>query len=239
MADKPGLADGRGSIPSLWFSPPASTENRRRRTLSRDRVVAEALTIISEHGVEALSMRALATRLGVVPGALYRHVHSKEQLYDLILDEVLSEADWQAGDVPTWTARVAELAQRLRAVLEGHPGIAALLKTREPISPHFLALAEGFLASLKGVGLSHHQTALAFRLIYDYTVGFSLDRDSTAEQRVRDTAIRQEMHAFLRSLPTSRFPALAAQGNYVWADDRDDRFAAGLHTLIAGLQASA
>ena len=89
------------------------------------------------------------------------------------------------------------------------------------------------------MGLSHHQTALAFRLIYDYTVGFSLDRDSTAEQRVRDTAIRQEMHAFLRSLPTSRFPALAAQGNYVWADDRDDRFAAGLHTLIAGLQASA
>ena len=86
-------------------------------------------------------MRALATRLGVVPAALYRHVTSKEQLYDLILDGVLAEVDCQA-----------------------------------------------------------------------------------------------ELPAFLRSLPASRFPALAAVGAYAWADDRDQRFTASLDTLIAGLQ---
>lgn len=222
----------------LWFNPPASRETRPRRALTRDRVAAEALEVISMHGVEALSMRALAGRLGVVPGALYRHVHSKEQLYDLILDGVLAEVDRQVDDSQSWTAQVAELAQRLRAVLEDHPGIAALLKTRDPLSPHSLALAEAFLASLNGAGLPDHQTALAFRLIYDYTVGFSLsDRNSAAAQRVVDTATRGELYAFLRSLPADRFPVLTTLGPHVWADDRDDRFAAGIGTLISGLQA--
>src|SRR6266540_6981259 len=76
---------GEAGTRPLWFTPPDGEENRRR-TLTRERVVAEALAIISADGVGALSMRALAARLGVVPGALYRHVRSKEQLYDLILD---------------------------------------------------------------------------------------------------------------------------------------------------------
>ena len=57
--------------------------------LTRDRVVAEALTVISVDGVEALTMRALATRPGVVPGALYRRVRSEDQLHGLVLDGVL------------------------------------------------------------------------------------------------------------------------------------------------------
>ena len=77
---------------SVWFNPPDEGETSRR-ALTRERVVAEALAVISTDGAEALSMRALARRLGVVPGALYRHVRSKEQLYDLILDAVLAEVD--------------------------------------------------------------------------------------------------------------------------------------------------
>jgi len=238
MVDAPEPAGDSADPAPLWFNPPAGRENRPRRALTRDRVAAEALEIISADGVEAFSMRALAARLGVVPGALYRHVHSKEQLFDLILDGVLAEVDRHVDDSQTWTAQVAELAQRLRAVLEDHPGIAALLKVRDPLSPHSLVLAEAFLASLEGAGLPDDQTALAFRLIYDYTVGFSLsDRNSAAEQRVRDPAARGELHAFLRALPADRFPMLAALGDRVWTDDRDDRFAASLGTIISGLQA--
>jgi len=226
------------SAGTLWFNPPGGEENRRR-VLTRDRVVAEALAIISAGGAAALSMRALATRLGVVPAALYRHVGSKEQLYDLVLDRVLAEVDCQAGPALPWTGQVTALARRLRAVLEDHPGIAALLQTRDPISPASLALAEAFLAPLHAAGLPGRQAALAFRLIYDYTLGFALsDPTSPGEQRVQDTATRAELHAFLRSLPASRFPALAALGAYAWADDRDQRFTASLDTLIAGLRAT-
>ena len=98
-------------------------------------------------------MRTLATRLGVVPAALYRHVRSKEQLYDLILDGVLAEVDCRADPALPWTGQVTALAHRLRTVLEDHPGIAALLKTRDPLSPHSFALAEAFLAPLHAAGL--------------------------------------------------------------------------------------
>jgi TetR/AcrR family transcriptional regulator, tetracycline repressor protein len=116
-------------------------------------------------------MRALAARLGVVPGALYRHVRGKEQLYDLILDAVLGEVDCRADPAAPWAVQITALAQRLRAVLENHPGAAALLKTRDPLSPRSLELAEAFLAPLLASGLPGRDAVLAFRLIYDYTLG--------------------------------------------------------------------
>jgi AcrR family transcriptional regulator len=222
----------------LWFSPPFG-DVERRRTLTRERVVAEAVTVIGANGVDALSMRALATRLGVVPGALYRHVRNKEQLYDLVLDGVLAEVDYEVDRSLAWTEQVKVLAHRLRTVLENHPGIAGLLKTRDPLGPHSLALAEAFLAPLHEAGLPGRQTGLAFALIYDYTLGFALSSPTSVnEQRVRDTATRARLHAFLRSLPADRFPALVALGEYVWIDNRDQRFTAGLDTLVNGLEAA-
>ncbi len=238
MAKQPKAAEGSTGARLLWFTPPDGAENRRR-ALTRERVVTEALAVISADGVEALSMRALATRLGVVPGALYRHVRSKEQLHDLILDGVLAEVDCRVDPSLTWTGQVTVLAQRLRAVLENHPGIAGLLKTRDPLSPHALTLAEAFLTPLHAAGLPGPQAALAYRLIRDYTLGFALgDRTTASEQRIQDAATRRELHAFLRSLPADRFPVLAALGEHVWADDRDERFTASLHILINGLQAT-
>jgi AcrR family transcriptional regulator len=237
MASQLHTDGGAGTRP-LWFTPPDGEENRRR-TLTRERVVAEALAMISTGGIEALSMRALATRLGVVPGALYRHVRSKEQLHDLILDGVLAEVDCAVDPSLPWTGQVTTLAQRLRTVLENHPGIAGLLKTRDPLSPHSLILAEAFLAPLHAAGLPGPQAALAYRLIRDYTLGFALgDRTTASEQRIQDAATRRDLHAFLRSLPADRFPVLAALGEHVWADDRDERFTASLCTLINGLQAT-
>ena len=223
---------------ALWFSPPDGQVSRRR-ALTRERVVAEALTVIATDGAGALSMRALAARLGVVPGALYRHVRSKEQLCDLAVDGVLAEVDTQADHALGWAGQVKVLARRLRAVLEDHPGIAGLLKTRDPLGPHSLALAEAFLAALQEAGLTARKTALAFSLVYDYTLGFALsDRTTVNEQRVQDPATRRQLHAFFRSLPADRFPALTALGQHVWAGNRDQRFTAGLDTLLAGLQAA-
>jgi len=231
---RPAADEDAGSRP-LWFIPPASAAHRRR-ALTREDVVSEALAIIGADGVDALSMRTLATRLGVVPGALYRHVRNKEQLHDLVLDGVLAEVDHEVDDRLAWTQRVKVLAHRLRTVLEAHPGIAGLLKTRDPLGPHSLALAEAFLAALHASGLSGRETGLAFCLVFDYTVGFALsDPTSVNEQRVQNPATRNKLHAFLRSLPADRFPTLVALGKHVWLNNRDERFAAGLDVLVGGL----
>jgi AcrR family transcriptional regulator len=172
-------------------------------------VVAEALTVIGADGLDALSMRGLAVRLGVVPGALYRHVRNKDQVRDLVVDGVLAEVDCQVARTLRWSEQVLVLASRLRAVLERHPGIARLLKTRDPLGPNSLAVTEAFLEALRPAGLPDRQTALAFSLIYDYTVGFALsDRGTVNEQRVQDSATRLRLHEFLTSLPAGQFLAL-------------------------------
>jgi AcrR family transcriptional regulator len=123
-------ADGRA--PSLWFDPPSNTQDRRRQ-LTRERVVGEALAVIAQDGVQALTMRGLAARLGVVPGAVYHHVGTKQQLQDLVLDNVLAEVDLHLDHSLAWTEQLKLLAHRLRQVLEAHPGVAGILKTRDPL----------------------------------------------------------------------------------------------------------
>jgi TetR/AcrR family tetracycline transcriptional repressor len=200
-------------------------------------VVAEALTVIAEDGVQALTMRSLAARLGVVPGALYHHVRNKEQLQDLVLDGVLAEVDCHVDPALAWTERIKLLAHRLREVLEDHPGVAGLLKTRDPLGPHSLALAEAFLSPLQAAGFPGREAGLAFFLLLDYTVGFAVSSPTSVnEQRVGDAAIRAQLHQFFRSLPPGRFPALVALGEHVWLDNRDERFTAGLDVLVDGLE---
>lgn len=231
-----GQRPSGADTPALWFNPPEGPTGRR--ALTRERVVAEALAIIAADGAQSLSMRALAARLGVVPGALYRHVRGKEQLHDLVLDAVLGEVDCRAAPGLHWDEQVAVLAHRLRAALESHPGTAALLKTRDPLSPTSLGLAEAFLAPLLAAGLPCREAALAFRVLYDYTLGFALaDPTSPAEQRLRDTATREQLRAFFRGLPADSFPALSACGVYAWDGDRDQRFTTGLETLLHGITA--
>jgi AcrR family transcriptional regulator len=222
---------------SLWFDPPTDDQDRRPR-LTRERVVAEALTVIAQDGVQALTMRRLAARLGVVPGAVYHHVRNKEQLQDLLLDGVLAEVEFDLDSSLHWTEQLKVLAHRLRQVLEAHPGVAGILKTRDPLGPHSLALAEGFLGPLQANGFADREAGLAFFLLVDYTIGFAVSGTPTSvnEQRLRDPATRAQLHQFFRSLPPDRFPALVALGEHVWIDNRDQRFTAGLDALIAGLK---
>jgi TetR/AcrR family tetracycline transcriptional repressor len=226
-----------GGSRSLWFNAPINDQDRRPQ-LTRERVVAEALAVIAQDGAQALTMRGLAARLGVVPGAVYHHVRNKQQLQDLLLDSVLAEIDLHPDPSLHWAEQLKVLAHRLRRVLEDHPGVAGILKTRDPLGPHSLALAEAFLGPLQAAGFGDHEAGLAFFLLVDYTTGFAVSspRTSVNEQRVRDTAIRAQLHQFFRSLPPDRFPALVALGEHVWLDNRDERFTAGLDVLVDGLE---
>jgi len=225
-----------GPSPSLWFGAPIDDQDRRYR-LTRERVVEEALAVIAHDGANALTMRRLAARLGVVPGALYNHVRNKQQLQDLLLDGVLAEVDLDLDPALGWTEQLKLLAHRLRRVIEAHPGVAGILKTRDPLGPNSLALAEALLGPLQTAGFGDREAGLAFFLLLDYTIGFAVSPPTSVnEQRVRDPATRTQLHQFFRSLPPDRFPALVALGEHIWVDNRDERFTAALQVLVDGLE---
>src|SRR4030095_5482009 len=129
-----------------------------------------------------------------------------------------------------WTGQLKLLAHRLRQVLEAHPGVAGILKTRDPLGPNSLALAEAFLEPLQAAGFADREAGLGFCLLVDYTIGFAVSSPATSvnEQRVRDHATRTQLHQFFRSLPPDRFPTLVALGEHVWLANTHQRFSAGL-----------
>ena len=210
-------------------------EQNRRRALTRDRVVAEALAIISADGAAALSMRALAARLGVVPAALYRHVTSKEQLYDLILDGVLAEVDCRADPALPWPGRSPRSRTDCGPSSKTTPASPPCSRPATQSAPHSLALAEAFLAPLQAAGLPGRQAALAFRLIFNYTLGFALS-DRTSHRRAARPGQRHQSTSCTPSCapcpPAGSPHSPPPSAHTPRPGDRDQRFTASLDTLI-------
>jgi len=120
--------------------------------LDRDAVLDAALELAEESGLETVSLRRIAERLGVTPMALYRHVESKDDLLDGIADLLYSELDLpdRTGD---WWEGLAGLARSTRAVLLAHPWAAPLF-ARPLAGPYAHALDEALRDALLRAGFS-------------------------------------------------------------------------------------
>jgi AcrR family transcriptional regulator len=134
-------------------------ETARRAPLSRDRVLHAGVALADEEGIEALSMRRLAQRLGVVPMALYKHVANKEELLDGMVDVVIAEID-PPLDGTDWRAAVRHRVLSARQVLLRHPWARPVIETRTGASPvvldHINSLVAMFRAGGFSAVLTHH-----------------------------------------------------------------------------------
>ena len=135
----------------VWFDeppPPRATEQ-----LSRDKVVAAAMAVADSDVRGEVTMRAIATRLGVrSPMALYRYVGSKDGLVDLMVDEVYGEIRVPAA--AGWRESLRGLGLSAWEAVQRHPWFARLAFTRPPLGPHALAIYDAALAALAGLPLS-------------------------------------------------------------------------------------
>jgi AcrR family transcriptional regulator len=134
-------------------------EAGRRAPLNRDRVLRAAVAVADETGIESLSMRKLARELGVVPMALYKHVASKEELLDGMVDAVIGEID---APVPGagWKTAVRQRVLSARRVLLRHPWASRVIETRTNRTPVVLGYMDSmtglFLAGGFSADLTHH-----------------------------------------------------------------------------------
>ena len=134
-------------------------ERTRRIPLSRDRVLAAAVALADQVGIEALSMRRLAQELGVVPMALYKHVANKEELLDCMVDALVSEIDPPVRDAG-WKDTVRLRVLSARGALLRHPWARQVLESRTNKTPAVLGYMDSFigmfLAGGFSVDLTHH-----------------------------------------------------------------------------------
>jgi TetR/AcrR family tetracycline transcriptional repressor len=146
----------------------------QRAGLTRERVLAAAGELVAERGLGALTMRALAERLGVSPNALYSHVASKTALVDAILDEVLAEVEAPDAVVEDPVAGLHALMASTHAVLLAHADLVpAYLARGGARGPHAQRLGDVMLALLARTGLAGQDARAALRVLIVYTIGFA------------------------------------------------------------------
>jgi len=133
---------------------------RGHSVIDRAVVVEAALGLLDDVGVEGLSMRRLAERLGVKAASLYWHVKNKEELLGLLADEICAGVREPDPDLP-WRERAEALARENRRVLLLHRDAARILAGTVPEGPNRLRLAETMLGTLLEAGFSRRDAVRA------------------------------------------------------------------------------
>ena len=126
-------------------------------------MVDAGLAVVDEGGPDALSVRAVAARLGVNPNALYTYVASRAALEREIVERVLADSDLSllAGADRTWRERVLAYGSSLRLSLLRHPAVARLMMTAPMDGPTALLVGERLIGALVEGGLTPDDAARA------------------------------------------------------------------------------
>jgi AcrR family transcriptional regulator len=153
-----------------------SEERSERSALDRERVVRVALELLDEVGLDDLSMRRLAERLGVTAASLYWYVRDKSELLDLLADAMSAELRFDR-DISglSWRAQLEAAGRALRQLARAHRDAARILAGTTPSGPNRLRAIDRLLGVLRGAGFSPEDTADAAYVFNSYVIGYLLD----------------------------------------------------------------
>lgn len=204
--------------------------------LDRKRIVDEALALLDADGLEGVTLRRLAARLGVQQPSLYWYLPNKAALLTSIADAILEhEFPEMAPPAPEdpWQEWLAELAVRLRRALLAHPDGARIIATSQ-LSQTMAALSEHAISTLVARGIALRQSRLIVLTVERFTVGHVLE-----EQTGRPTAESAEdfdLGAFSQAYPTvvAGITEYFQQGRTA-----DDLFRDCLSVIVRGAEATA
>jgi TetR/AcrR family tetracycline transcriptional repressor len=214
------------------------TKSATRPSLTREGVADRALALADAEGLEAVTIRRLATELGVTPMALYWHFRTKEDLLEGLGDRVLD-----AVEVPEatddWAADVRAALVALVTAMRPHPQVAQLVTGRMMAHPKGLALTETALRSLHAAGFAEEPASYlamqALRAAVTMVTGDQVD-DSGVSPAERETHLRQKQ-AMIAALDPERYPSVVAHAKAMtYCSDVETFFGLGVDLYVAGVQ---
>lgn len=208
-----------------------------RASLSREAIVAAAITLADAEGLDAVSVRRLAQLHGVTPMALYRYFRDKDELLGGLAEALVAEVRLPPGSGP-WRDQLRTLLQGVLAPLRAHPTIAELVPTRFLDSPAGLAVAERTLAILRRAGLPLDTAAELSGSLLSGLVGMVVvepGRHHGSDAEERDDAIRARM-ASLIALPPRNYPNVVdAAPSLAACASPDAYYRIGVEMLVNGV----
>ena len=202
--------------------------------LTRKRVLRAAIRIADKDGIESLSMRKLAEKLGVEAMSLYNHVQNKDDVLDGIVEIVATEID-----VPTingdWKGAMRRRAISAHETLLNHPWAAKLMVSRANVGPAMLRYVDATIGCLYSAGFSYDLADRAWNAIDNHVYGFTLQELNFPFKPSEYGEIAEQ---FLPMIPQDEYPYLHGLSRQIidGAHDGVHDFCFGLDLILDGLE---
>ncbi|MGD9958063.1 TetR/AcrR family transcriptional regulator [Nocardioides sp.] len=191
--------------------------------LSRDRILRCAVEVADRDGLDATSLRRVASVLGVHVTSLYNHVPTKEALLDGVVEELFAQADLPLGEVE-WEQWVRRFVDATARMARAHPGASAVLLRRPVQGPGASATFEVGMAAFHRAGLDVRESYTAVKSVSLAILGCVVEQATLAEGA--------ELSTDAARLPRADFPLFH---EVVAADAEIDVVATLTEVLVAGL----
>lgn len=203
----------------------------RAKGLTVAEIVAAALDLLDEQGVDAVTVRAVASRLGVKAPALYWHVKNKQALLDEMGTEIQRRVVRELGAAPPapWPESLATYGRVLRREYLAHRDGARTFSGTRLTDPEVIRAQEPWLASVTSTGVSLDSVVTAAELVTCFVVGFVIEEQERGQSEDSRYSLAE------RDSRTGADHPLAVAAGRILFGDPDARFERHLAAIIAGV----
>lgn len=207
---------------------------RPRTQLNRERILLAAAELADQNGIETLSMRKLAQSLNVEAMSLYNHVKNKEDMFDGMVEFVVSKIQCPSLQ-GNWKDEMRIRAQSAHHVLVQHPWATSLLVSRVNIGPNMLCYVDATIGCLRQAGFSYERVDRAWNAIDSHIYGFTLQSLNFPFEADEYSDVAEE---YLPQIPETEYPFLNALSQQIIEGEHDgvQEFNFGLELLLDGLE---
>lgn len=201
-----------------------------RRTLTRARVVEEALRFIDEFGLDALSMHKLGAALDVKGMSLYHHVANKDDLLDGVLEALWEEAEAATDAGADWQKGLRTLAHAVRDTVCRHPNAAPLIYSQRLMPHAALRTVQAHEAALAAAGFEKSRAYDLLRTIWSYAFGSAM---AEVTWNTTDPGCAIDVRRLLRPGTPEELATIAEV--FCCQSDADAQFDLGLELMLRGI----
>lgn len=245
-AMRSSAGDPARTLGLLWRDASAVPHRGPDRRLSVDAVVRTAVDVADGDGLGAVTMRRVATDLGVAAMTLYTYVPSRSELLDLMLDSVYAAIERRSVTGPGWRQRVEAIAEENRDLYLAHPWVCDVSTQRPPLGPGQLAKYEHELSAFDGIGLTDVEMDDCLTYLLTFVHAWAHNTIAAREARNATGMTDEEWwalagHQLRRYVDPASFPLASRVGEAAGAahnsaHDPDHAFEFGLSRVLAGLE---
>ncbi|UEA60628.1 TetR/AcrR family transcriptional regulator C-terminal domain-containing protein [Gordonia otitidis] len=204
----------------------------RAKGLTRADIVQTALDLLDEKGIDAVTVRAVATRLGVKAPALYWHVENKQTLLDEMGTEIQRRVINRLRDQPmqAWPDSVAAYARVLRREYLAHRDGARTFSGTRLTDPDVLRAQEPWLEQIVDSGIALEKAVRAIEFVTAFVVGFVIEE----QERLQSGEPRYSL-AERTAMLGDDVPLVVEAGKILFGD-REQRFERNLEAVVDALR---